>query len=74
MKRRYALLLDGGFVLKRLRARTSRPADASDVLAECRRIIQHSLVADLELLRIYLDHMGATFVHRDVIAHTDRVV
>jgi len=27
-----------------------------------------------EGLRVYLDHLGATFVHRDLIAHADRVL
>jgi len=53
MTGRYAILLDGGFVTKRLRARTGvHPAPAS-VLAECGRIRAHPRLVWGELLRIY---------------------
>ncbi|HEX5010709.1 MAG TPA: NYN domain-containing protein [Planctomycetota bacterium] len=53
VKRRHALLLDGGFVLKRLRHRLGRSADAADVQTEWQRIGRHPLLADSELLRVF---------------------
>jgi uncharacterized LabA/DUF88 family protein len=53
VKRRHAILLDGGFVLKRLRGRLGRPAEAADVHAECGRIGQHPVLAESELLRLF---------------------
>ncbi|MBL8896976.1 MAG: NYN domain-containing protein, partial [Planctomycetes bacterium] len=50
---KFALLLDGGFVLKRLRSKLSRHASESDVLAECARIRAHPRLDGHELLRIY---------------------
>jgi uncharacterized LabA/DUF88 family protein len=50
----YAILLDGGFVTKRLFNKLGgRPATADDVVAECDRLRALPLVADYELLRIY---------------------
>ena len=42
---RHAVLLDGGFVTKRLRARLRRFPAAEDVVAECRRISAHPALA-----------------------------
>jgi uncharacterized LabA/DUF88 family protein len=50
---KYALLLDGGFVLKRLKSQLSRHATEQDVLTECQRIRQHPRLVGQELLRIY---------------------
>ena len=52
-KPQYAILLDGGFVTKKLRERNRRAATADDVEAECERIKQLSHVSEYELLRIY---------------------
>ncbi|MBK7876463.1 MAG: hypothetical protein IPJ77_12050 [Planctomycetes bacterium] len=49
--RRFALLLDGGFVAKRLEQRLSRAATAADIDSECARIAQHPALTGHELLR-----------------------
>ncbi|MCY2959660.1 MAG: NYN domain-containing protein [Planctomycetota bacterium] len=54
MLRRIALLVDVGFVLKRLRPRLGRSALAEDVMAECRRVLSDPRLAGRELLRIYM--------------------
>ena len=46
------MLVDGGFILKRLRSRLGRPAQAADILVECDRINRSSLLLDSTLLRI----------------------
>ena len=53
MTGRYALLLDGGFVEKRLASRNRRPPDPADILAECARIRAHPRLAGSALLRVY---------------------
>jgi len=53
MTRRYAILLDGGFVTKRLRSRLARFPSPDDVVAECARISAHPGVQGQDLLRIY---------------------
>jgi uncharacterized LabA/DUF88 family protein len=50
--RRYAILLDGGFVTKRLQRRLGRFPLATDILAECDRIGGSPLLANHERLRI----------------------
>lgn len=49
----YAILLDGGFVTKKLYEKNRRAATAEDVEGECERIKQLPYVAGYELLRIY---------------------
>lgn len=55
----YAILLDGGFVTKKLYKAGDTPAapgthaTAADILAECTRLQSLPLLADYELLRIY---------------------
>lgn len=49
----YAILLDGGFLTKKLFAKHGRDATADDVVAECDRLRALDLVKDYELLRIY---------------------
>lgn len=53
MMDRYALLLDGAFVCKRLAARDQRAPSAEDVQKECKRIGSHERLKNLQLLRIY---------------------
>jgi uncharacterized LabA/DUF88 family protein len=53
MKPRYAILLDGGFLKKKLHDRLQRPASADDIVAECDRLRALPEVQDYELLRIY---------------------
>ena len=52
----FALLLDGGFVIKKLQARHRRFPSADDVEAECNRLRDHPAFKDYELLRIYFYH------------------
>jgi uncharacterized LabA/DUF88 family protein len=49
----YAILLDGGFVTKRLYQKLGRHAVADDIEAECARLQCLPQFADYELLRIY---------------------
>ena len=50
---RYAILLDGGFVTKKLQKQLSRPANADDIVALCDDIRRHEQLKDYELLRTY---------------------
>ncbi len=50
---RFAILLDGGFVTKRLRIRSRHDPTPQEVLAECRRIASHPELQASTLLRIY---------------------
>jgi uncharacterized LabA/DUF88 family protein len=49
----YAILLDGGFITKKLYGRLGRHATADDIVAECDRLRALPEVRDYELLRIY---------------------
>ena len=49
----YAILIDGGFLTKKLYEQLGRHATADDVVAECDRLRALPEVADYELLRIY---------------------
>src|SRR5262249_17907369 len=51
--RKFAILLDGGFVTKRLATSLRRIASSQDVANECARISSHPELAGLTLLRIY---------------------
>jgi len=53
MLSRRAILLDGGFVTKKLQAQLKRFPLAADVNRECQRIAQHPQLANRDLLRIY---------------------
>lgn len=50
---RYAIMIDGGFMTKKLYRRNGRHASADDVVAECDRLRALPDVSDYELLRIY---------------------
>jgi uncharacterized LabA/DUF88 family protein len=52
-KSRYAILLDGGFLKKKLFTRLQHHPTADDIEAECARLQALPEVADYELLRIY---------------------
>ena len=52
MKPRFAILLDGAFVIKRLR-KGEQKASPADVLAVCQRIRGHEMLRESELLRIH---------------------
>ncbi len=56
MTRKYAILLDGGFVITKLRKRLKRFPVADDVVNECNRIVEHPHLEKYELLRIYFYH------------------
>lgn len=53
LKPLYAILLDGGYLTKRLQQRLKRPVSADDVTNECERLQALPEVKDYELLRIY---------------------
>ena len=52
-KARYAILLDGGFVTKKLQAKSGSPATADEIVALCDRLRSLPEVGPYELLRIY---------------------
>jgi len=53
MLSKYAILLDGGFVTKKLQSKLGRFPTGADVGQECQRIGQHAHLANRDLLRIY---------------------
>jgi uncharacterized LabA/DUF88 family protein len=53
LQARYAILLDGGFVTKKLQEQLQRPAEADDVVALCSEIQSHPELQHYELLRTY---------------------
>lgn len=53
MRSKYAVLLDGGFVTKKLQGRFGLFPTAPEVEQECLRIAQHPQLANRDLLRIY---------------------
>lgn len=57
LKARFAILLDGGFVTKKLHGRNGTDRNsfvtADDVEAETKRLVRLPQVADYELLRVY---------------------
>lgn len=52
-EQRFAILIDGAFLQKKLSSRLKRPATAADIVAESDRIKTDPLLADKSLLRIY---------------------
>ncbi len=56
MNPKYAVLLDGGFLITKLKQRLKRFPTAADIVAECSRIRGHQSLADHTLLRIYFYH------------------
>ena len=60
--------MDGGFVIKKLKARNKKFPAVGDILGECERIKCHQAVAGLTLLRVYFyDAKPATGVLRNPI-------
>jgi uncharacterized LabA/DUF88 family protein len=49
----YALLIDGGFLTRKLQEREKRFPTADDIAAECDRLCSLDVVKEYELLRIY---------------------
>jgi len=56
MNRKFALLLDGGFVLKKLHSQLSSTVVANDIETFCNSISQLPELSNHELLRIYFYH------------------
>lgn len=56
MPEKYALLLDGGFVIKKLQKALGQFPKPEDIEEACGRLQQHPLLADESLLRIYFYH------------------
>src|SRR5258708_7329736 len=50
---KYAILMDGGFVKKKIQQRTKNFPTVLDIDAEVTRIKGHTALADCELLRVY---------------------
>ncbi len=50
---RYAILLDGGFVTKKLQQKNGHPATADEIVKHCDEIRDQGFLANYELLRIY---------------------
>ena len=53
IKARYAILLDGGFVTRKLKERLGQQPSAADIVALCDEIRASSHLSDYELMRIY---------------------
>lgn len=71
-KPQYAILLDGGFLTKKLKQRTHHFATPEEVIAECARIKATPHFANYELLRIfYYDAWPAKDGLRNPINGTD---
>ncbi|PYI80036.1 MAG: hypothetical protein DME26_22395 [Verrucomicrobia bacterium] len=77
MSSKYAILLDGGFVTKKLQSKLGRFPTGADVGQDCQRISQHAHLANRDLLRIYFyeaspakDRLTNFAVRRgEVVAH-----
>jgi len=68
MSKRFAILLDGGFVTKVLQFRNKSFPSSVDVEAECQRVIASPHLAGYDLLRIYFyDAPPATGVIKNPI-------
>jgi len=68
MSKRFAILLDGGFVTKVLHFRNKSFPTAADVEAECQRVLASPHLAGYDLLRIYFyDAPPATGVIKNPI-------
>lgn len=53
MDPRYAILMDGGFVTKKISQKEKRPATENDIVSLVTRIGQHETLSNLDLLRVY---------------------
>lgn len=68
----YAILLDGGFLTKKLQQRLGVAATADDIVAECDRLRALDVVSGYELLRIYYyDAAPATGRVKRPVTRTD---
>lgn len=60
----YAILLDSGFVTKKLTARLAHYPTADDIVAECARISAHAALQGHDLLRIVTRPIRSTIFAR----------
>src|ERR1700722_7030472 len=68
MPQKYAILMDGGFVKKKLKAAKKAFPTVADIVAECERIKQHPALGGMSLLRTYFyDAPPATGILRNPI-------
>lgn len=56
MAGKYAILLDGGFVIAKLKQRLGNDPSADDIVKECERIKNLQCLSEKELVRIYFYH------------------
>ena len=71
LKPLYAILIDGGFITKKLQQRLQRHVTAEDVCLECDRLQAIPYVTDYELLRIYFyDAAPLTETVTQPVTHT----
>jgi uncharacterized LabA/DUF88 family protein len=56
MKPKYAVLLDGGFVITKLKKKLKKFPTADDIVAVCNRIGDHDQLSEYDLLRAYFYH------------------
>lgn len=56
MSDKYAVLLDGGFVIKKLNKTLGHFPTAGDIDEACQRLCNHPLLVDHSLLRVYFYH------------------
>lgn len=53
---RFAILLDGGFLIKKLKGRLKRFPEAADIEKICDQAKSHPSLANISLLRVYFYH------------------
>ena len=56
MSHQYAILVDGGFLLKSLGKKLRHFPDVSDIVTHCDQIMSNSKLKNSDLLRIYFYH------------------
>ena len=81
MSGKFAILMDGGFIKKKIQERTKNFPSAADIDAEVSRLKAHPALvghfllrfARREGVRVYLDHMGHA-TRRELKVHADLVI
>lgn len=53
MEKRFSILVDGGFFVRRLQSSIKRRPEVEDVISEIERLQKHSLFSGFDLLRVY---------------------
>lgn len=75
LKPLYAILVDGGFITKKLQQRYGRHITADDICLECDRLQALPLVADYELLRVYFyDAAPLSDTVKSPVSHTPTIL